>query len=389
MRKGEVFEIVSRLRDGGPAAFRTLAASEPVPFVRGREILFVFEAPDSAVREVRLVHHVVGLPRSPRFQRIAGGPLFALHLVLPPASRIEYTFGIRWAGGGEKIVTDPSNPRMAWCPFGPTSVAWTEGYREPDWLHVSDGVVAGRIEEHEIASGFLGTRRIGLYHPAVPPPVSGYDLLLVHDGGDYRAFASLARAWDVLIAWGAMRPVLGVLLYPQNRNEEYSCTAPHADFVVREVLPWVRGRWPVRPDRDGTVAMGASFGAVASLYLAHRYPDHVGGLFLQSGSFFFDEQMGLRSPGEPMDEFERIWVFLEEEFLPAPFGSHRMRVFQTCGTFEPIVVSNRAMARRLRAAGHEVEYRESHDGHNWGSWRDHFEQAFRWLFPPCAESTTV
>jgi enterochelin esterase family protein len=35
----------------------------------------------------------------------------------------------------------------------------------------------------------------------------------------------------------------------------------------------------------------------------------------------------------------------------------------------------------LQAAGVDVRYVESKDGHNWGNWRDRLRDGLSWLFP--------
>jgi enterochelin esterase-like enzyme len=127
--------------------------------------------------------------------------------------------------------------------------------------------------------------------------------------------------------------------------------------------------------------MGASFGAVASVYGAHRHPERIGRLLIQSGSFYYWNVVHTPSLFEPFDEWDRIGLFLEGEFFPDGFA-RPMRIFHSCGTFEGILTRNRAFADSLRELGHDVCYRESHDGHNWVSWRDHFGEGLAHLFPP-------
>lgn len=355
---GDLREILDRLRAEGLAA-----VDEPMPIVRGREVVFAYHDPGASA--VGLVHHVVGIPRSPRFER-AGDGLFLLHMVLPDPARLEYTFRRRNGSGRELIVLDPRNPRTAACPFGLKSVATTDSYRTPEWVSFREGIERGVVEEHEVAG-----RPVSLYVPARPPEHA----LLVHDGGDYRHFSDLVQVLDNLIADERIAPVVAALTHPGNRNYEYSCTPEHADFMAGDVAPWVRGRFNV----EGVGLMGASFGAVASVYASFRHPEAFDRLFLQSGSFVHQIE-GTPSIFEPVDEFDRIRLFLEREFFPRGYP-RRMRIYQTCGTFEPCRYS-RSFADHMRASGHAIVYRESHDGHNWVSWRDHFGDALAYLFPP-------
>jgi len=317
-----------------------------------------------------------------RLERIGHNGIFALHLVMPPKARIEYTFGINYASGEQEIRPDPRNPRLAWCPFGPKSVVTTEFYCEPDWTLHDPQQAKGQLNEFDLYSLELAShRRFWIYTPATPPPPAGYPLLLVHDGNDYLDYSGIQDALDNLIGNNLIAPVLVALTKPENRNEEYSCTREHPAYLMKELAPWIRERYPVSRRREDTALMGASFGAVASIYAAYNFPDDVGLLFLQSGSFVFQHVVRATAFFEPIDEFDRITHFLESDFFPAGPKEH-MRIYHSCGTFETILSYNRSFANELSAAGHEINYRESHDGHNWISWRDHFKDGLRYLFPP-------
>ncbi|MBI3098014.1 MAG: esterase family protein [Planctomycetes bacterium] len=379
-------QIVERLEKEGNAAFDDLARSRPVPVVQDREVLFVFRDHRQAVRSVQLVHHVVGLHRSPRFDRVSNNGLFILHLVLPNAARLEYTFRVVGKDGSQQIITDPANPKAAFCPFGPKSVVETAGYVDPPWVRFQPGIERGSIEEHSLKTRhFPRERAVTLYRPAGEPPADGWPLLIVHDGGDYRHFSDLVQVLDNLIASKQMAPVFAALTHPGDRNWEYPCTEEHPAFVVEDLIPFVRANHPVSQDRRRVGVMGASFGAVASAFAAYRYPQVFGLLLLQSGSFLFNRLYGVQSRYRSQDEFGRIRRFLETEFFPKG-PALPCRFYISCGTFEGISGYSREVAQLMSDAGHEVHYRETHDGHNWVCWRDTLGEAFPYLFPPASPS---
>jgi enterochelin esterase family protein len=120
--------------------------------------------------------------------------------------------------------------------------------------------------------------------------------------------------------------------------------------------------------------MGASLGAVAALSTAWNYPQTFRGLVLQSGSFFH------RSEGSRRDEvLAPVWSFLRSfEDEPRLEG---IDTYISVGRYEGVTDCNRRLAQRIRAAGVRVRYRESWDGHHWGSWRDRLAEALTWLLP--------
>jgi enterochelin esterase family protein len=51
-----------------------------------------------------------------------------------------------------------------------------------------------------------------------------------------------------------------------------------------------------------------------------------------------------------------------------------------CGTFEKLLDSNRAMHEALYAKGYRVGYKEYNEGHSWGNWRAHIDEALTFFW---------
>ena len=111
---------------------------------------------------------------------------------------------------------------------------------------------------------------------------------------------------------------------------------------------------------------GASLGALALLHAQRRHPGVLGGLFLQSGSFFrqrFDRHES-RFP-----RFGRIARFVGRVLAPDAWDD-AVPVRMTCGTVEENLRNNRAVASALARQGYDVALHEARDAHNWVAWRD-------------------
>jgi len=122
--------------------------------------------------------------------------------------------------------------------------------------------------------------------------------------------------------------------------------------------------------------MGASFGGVAALSTACRYPDRWGRLLLQSGSFAFTD-IGKHNRRGPL--FDQVVAFVNE-FRGDPRAVSE-RIFLSCGVYESLIYENRSMAPLLAATGMDVRFVEARDGHNWENWRDRLREGLSWLFP--------
>ena len=122
--------------------------------------------------------------------------------------------------------------------------------------------------------------------------------------------------------------------------------------------------------------MGSSFGAIASLSTAYRYPETYGALLLQSGSFVFTD-IGSDHGGGPV--FDPV-VRFTNRFRARP-RAVADRVFVSCGVYEPLIVPNRSMVPVLSGTGMRVRYVESRDGHSWENWRDRLRDGLSYVFP--------
>ena len=169
-----------------------------------------------------------------------------------------------------------------------------------------------------------------------------------------------------------------VLLDPWDRIAEYGANPAHSHHLVGEVLPHVVRRLRLRPTAIG--ALGSSLGAVAALAAAWHHPQAFAGLALLSGSFAHTARPKI----EPAEVFAPIVDFLAA-FEADPRLEHTA-VYQSVGRYERLCDLNRRMAPIIGASAARHLYRETWDGHHWGSWRDRLGERSRFLFPGPARS---
>jgi len=372
-----ILDLARRLTLAPSRANEELSAfveAHEFPLVEDGTATFFFWAPQS-FDEVNLVHWVFGLESRQSFQRLGDTGAYYLPLDLPRAARVEYKLELI-SGGRRTWIRDPLNPLRAFDPFGSNSVCQMPGYEAPIWTEPEDGVRPGRVELIPVKSGAWGAmREARVYTPNEYKPHKRYPLLICHDGSDYLRFAKIQTVLDNLIHRKEVAPLVVCFTDGVNRNPEYGANPLQARFLVEDLLPAVARRFGISPDPDDRGLMGASFGAVSSLYTAWHHPGHFGRLMLQSGSFVFTD-VGTHDRG-PL--FDPVVEFLNA-FRGDP-GRSAARIFMSCGTFESLIYYNRSLIPLLRRAGLTVRFRESHDGHNWIAWRDHLRNGLTWLFP--------
>ena len=367
---------VNRLRERLPvdgAAIDRFLARHPSPVVEGERATFLFRG---EADEVRVRHRVVGLADPLSMKRLPDTDLWAVTTTLPNGSRVEYQLETR-RGDHYETFNDPLNPRLAHSPMGASSVCAATGYEVPDWVHHDPEARQGEVVEDVLRSKALRRDQpVKLYLPARYTEAQRYPLLVVHDGTDYLDYAAMRTVLDNLVHRLDVAPVVVAFVPPRDRLKEYPNHAPHARFIARELVPRLAERFSLVDDPQGRCLMGSSFGGIASLSTAVRYPGEFGSLLLQSASMVFTD-IGSDHGGGPY--FDPVVKFVNR-YRAKPTRPVE-RIFMSCGTYEPLITPNRSMVPVFREAGMTVKYVEARDGHNWEDWRDRLRDGLSWVFP--------
>ncbi len=106
-------------------------------------------------------------------------------------------------------------------------------------------------------------------------PTHRYPLVILHDGTDYLHYASATTVLDNLIHLGLIPELVVAFCDPQDRLREYGNDERQSRFIVEELIPYLEAHLPLLGGRDARCLGGASFGAVATLATAVRYPGHL------------------------------------------------------------------------------------------------------------------
>nr|WP_255216715.1 alpha/beta hydrolase-fold protein [Pseudenhygromyxa sp. WMMC2535] len=223
----------------------------------------------------------------------------------------------------------------------------------------------------------FGAPRSGqLYLPPRFRRTRQYPLLVVHDGSDYLNYAGMKTVLDNLIERLEIPELIAVFVDSPDRLVDYANDPRHARFITEELAARVVARLPVSDRPRARCLMGASFGGVAALSTAVRYPGFWGRLLLQSGSFAFTD-IGHQNHRGPV--FNPVVRFMNA-FREAPKAVSE-RVFVSCGVYESLIYENRSLVPLLDETGMQVRFVEARDGHNWENWRDRSREGLSWLFP--------
>ena len=372
---------VNQLQQGlvDEAAVDRFLAGREVPIVEGRHCTFLFRG---EADEVYLAQRILGLPNRLPMRRVAATTLWYVVLNVPEGSRINYQIEV---GRGEQVerFNDPLNPKLSHSPFGAISVCFSSHYTDPDWTFPDPDAAPGELTELLVESPSLQRDcQVTLYLPARFRRDAAYQLLVVHDGGDFLQYAAAKAVLDNLTHRREIAPTIAAFLHPRDRLVEYANSAQHARFVTHELLPRLQMEFPLVPNASGRILLGASFGAVAALSAAVSSIGTYGALVLMSGSFVFADA-GADHGGGPV--FDPVVQFVNRYRARPRHVAERL--FVSCGLYEPLIISNRSIVPIFESTGMQVRYVEARDGHTWENWRDRLRDALSWVIPgPAAGS---
>lgn len=333
------------------------------PIITDDHVEFRVADPEDVLDGVGLLQEVArprhGLP----FVRFPGTGEWRLTIPRPPADRMEYRLEIHHSSDETETICDPYVEGRAHGPFGDKSVLEFPGYEPPKWL--DEEPEEGEVEDIVITSLALQDEVHGLlWRSAGSSPRQPLPLLIAHDGPEYAEYAWLLKFLDSMVAADRLPPMRAVLLAPLDRTRDYAAWPVWAFALAQEILPNLAKVAP--SGRIPKVGMGASLGALAMLHAHRSYPTALGGLFLQSGSYF-------QPTLDVIESYRELFVPVTRfvgRVLDSPTFKRPIPVTMTAGTAEENLHNNRAMRTALLEQRYPVDWHEQRDAHNWTAWRD-------------------
>ncbi|HLJ26344.1 MAG TPA: alpha/beta hydrolase family protein [Candidatus Angelobacter sp.] len=236
------------------------------------------------------------------------------------------------------------------------------------------------------------------YRVILPASISvGQELrtiYLLHGAGgsfhDWSNYSDVAR-----FAEGGL-----VLVMPEGDSSYYTNSAErpqdrYEDYIVKDLISDVEGRFPVASGRSSRTIVGVSMGGFGAVKLALKHPE----LF----AFAAGISSAIDVPGRPFS-IKRIsqWRFHKSVF--GDWGSQTRQendpfvlarsadpartpyVFLSCGEQEGLLPANRKFAELLAQRHFQFEFHSVPGGHDWKQWNERlpglFESLMEHAFPP-------
>ncbi len=305
-------------------------------------------------------------PSRHAFNRVSGTNLWFLRQTYEPDARLDYKFVLN----NSSWILDSRNPLLCYGGYGPNSELRMPEYPPAAECMTDTSVSGGTLEQGSFVSTILGNSRfLRVYLPADydPEREDGYPLVLFHDGLEFLALGDVKTVLDNLIGWKRIEPMIGVFVPPVSagqRIEEYSgATAVHFErFIIEELMPHIDATYNTSRDPSKRAMMGPSLAALISAQICFHHPEVFG-------------LSGLYSPAMWPNERAVLMQLLASA-----------RPFQKCyidaGSYEPSLIGDaETLFTHLLDNGVEARFRLWHEGHSWGSWRAHVDEALEFFFP--------
>jgi enterochelin esterase-like enzyme len=155
---------------------------------------------------------------------------------------------------------------------------------------------------------------------------------------------------------------------------ECPCHPPFADFIIKELVPWLRAEYPFIGSGSERVLAGLSYTGLAAAFIALQVPGCFTKVIAQSGSFWSNDCW-------LVGEYSRLQATLPTEFY-LDVGTretqenvrHKEDVLQVVSQIEGV----EKFRDILRAKGHEVHYQEFDGAHDCAAWEKTLPVALRW-----------
>ena len=295
--------------------------------------------------------------------RVDGTDFWYRSEVYEDDARLDYKFVLN----GSNWILDPRNPNTVTGGFGPNSELRMPAYIMPPEIAYYPNIAHGSTEDTLFYSINMGnSRTIRVYLPSgYQFSSASYPIILFHDGLEYTTLGSAINVLDYLIDRDLIEPVIAVFVPPVNRTEEYAGSLQNqfTQFIVNEVIPWLDSKYRTIPTPDKRAVLGASNGGNISLWLALNHPGVFGNVAAQSSNIQNSISSGFQNSSQ-LD----LTFYLDIGTYDIPI------LIQLVQNFVPI----------LQSKGYTYQYQVYHEGHSWGNWRAHIDNALIMFFPGSA-----
>jgi enterochelin esterase-like enzyme len=281
---------------------------------------------------------------------------------LHPEARVDYKFILNQS----EWILDPGNPRTSEGGFGPNSELAMPRYLPPAEITPLPADATGMVVDVPFFSRVLNQQRIVQIY--FPPDYSADNaplpLVLFLDGSEFLRLASAPTILDYLIQEKQIEPLVAVFDSPADRMVEYGGKpgGPFERYLADELLHLIAQSARVSPLPAERAIFGVSLSAAYATQFAYLHPDLFGCCAAFSPAYWYDQR--------------RVYELLRQGDVQT------VRFYLDRGTYEGASIAFAdSMKQTLLEKGYDLRWNLWHEGHSWGNWRAHLDEALRFFFP--------
>ncbi|MEK7730178.1 MAG: alpha/beta hydrolase-fold protein [candidate division KSB1 bacterium] len=294
--------------------------------------------------------------------RLAATDLFYYTRKFEADARLDYKLVLN----GSNWILDPRNPQQVAGGFGPNSELRMPDHVPAPEIEFYSNIPHGALRDTSFFSTNLNnSRTVRVYTPPFYSTTNArYPVVLFHDGLEFISLAKANNVLDYLIAQQRIAPVIAVFVPPNAaaRHQEYTTTLQNqfSAFIAQELMPWVDRRYRTRTEPLSRAVLGASDGGNISLWLGYTHPETFGNVAALSSNVESNVSSGYQNSA-------RL----------------NLKLYLDLGTYDIATLITRVngFVPVLSARGYPFRYLEWHEGHSWGNWRAHLDNALEYFFP--------
>jgi Enterochelin esterase and related enzymes len=328
---------------------------------------------------------IFGIYDEPRFgdmklHRLKGTDLYYRCYMVPNDICFSYRFNVKDTLTGKSIRdTDKYNENRI-----PTGTNRNYSYsvldlrqNEPDWNKKRYENTGSKVDTIVFDSKIMNNSRdVYVYLP------SGYNqqqklkypVIYLFDSFIYLNRVEVPNILDNLIKEGKIKPMVAVMIdNPEGkRNIEMPLNFDFKQFVVDELVPFIRKEYNTSLNPNENIIGGISYGGGVAAFIAFYHEDIFGKVLSQSGSFWRD----LELTDNYGNEVRADWLinrFLVEK-------NKDLKIFLDWGFQEDMVLgANRKFVRILDQLHYDFKFIEFNGWHDWSNSRKTFPVGLLYL----------
>jgi len=248
---------------------------------------------------------------------------------------------------------------------------------EPDWNKKRYKNTGSKVDTIVFNSKIMNNSRdVYVYLPSSynQQQQLKYPVIYLFDSFIYLNRVEVPNILDNLIKEGKIEPMLAVMIDNPDgkRNIEMPLNFDFKQFIVDELVPFIRKKYHTSLNPAENIIGGISYGGECSAFIAFHHPDIFGKVLSQSGSLWRDLEWydvnGVDYRGDWL-----INRFLVEK-------NKNLKIFLDWGLQEDMVLgANRKFVRILDQLHYDFKFIEFNGWHDWSNSRKTFPVGLLYL----------